>query len=64
MGLFWDLLQQSQIERQSDRAEELTDRVRNVEIGLRETRKLLREVIARLEKHVQTDLNQDGQIGC
>ncbi len=63
MGLFWDLLQQSQIERQADRAEDLSDRISNVEIGLRETRKLLREVIARLEKHVQADLNEDGQIG-
>jgi len=63
VGLFWDLLQQSQIERQADRAEDLSDRISNVEIGLRETRKLLREVIARLEKHVQADLNEDGQIG-
>ncbi|HXE84880.1 MAG TPA: hypothetical protein VN513_16260 [Gemmatimonadales bacterium] len=63
MGLFWDLLQQSQISQQSDRADNLQDRITNVEIGLRETRKLLREVIARLEKHVQTDLNEDGQIG-
>src|SRR6185312_16615867 len=58
MGLFWDLLQQSQISQQSDRADNLQDRITNVEIGLRETRKLLREVIARLEKHVQTDLNE------
>lgn len=63
MGLFWDLLQQSQIERQSDRTEDLSDRISNVETGLRETRKLLREVITRLEKHVQADLNEDGQIG-
>ncbi len=63
MGLFWDLLQQSQIESQVDRADDLTERIRNVEIGLRETRKLLIQLIARLEKHVQADLNQDGQIG-
>ena len=63
MGLFWDLLQQSQIERQSDRSDDLQQRVTSVEIGLRETRKLLRDVIARLEQHVQADLNQDGKIG-
>ncbi len=63
MGLFWDLYQQSQISQQGERAAGLEARVTALENQLRESQHLLREVIARLERHVGQDLNADGRIG-
>jgi len=62
MGLFWDLLQQSQISNQSDRAESLEGRVAVLEEQVRATNKLLRAVIERLEQHLRVDLDQDGKV--
>jgi hypothetical protein len=63
MGLFWDLYQQSQISHQGERAAGLEARVASLEGQVRETQELLREVIARLERHVGQDLNSDGRVG-
>lgn len=70
MGLFWDLLQQSQLSDQSartgrlsDRATQLEGRVRYLEEQLRNTQTLLHEVIKRLETIAGEDLNRDGRIG-
>jgi chaperonin cofactor prefoldin len=63
MGVFWDLLQQSQISEHRDRAESLEARVERLEQENDRLATLLREVIGRLEKHVGTDLDQDGRIG-
>ena len=63
MGLFWDLYQQSQISQQGERAATLEARVARLERDLERVSTLLRDVIARLEKHVGADLDQDGRIG-
>ena len=63
MGLFWDLYQQSQISRHSERASTLEARVENLELELQSVTQLLREVIGRLEKHVGADLDRDGRVG-
>ena len=63
MGLFWDLYQQSQISEHRDRAESLEARVDNLERENERLATLLREVIARLEKHVGVDLDKDGRVG-
>ena len=63
MGLFWDLYQQSQISKHQDRAGALEQRVAVLERELDDTRRLLHEVIGRLEQHVGTDLNRDGRVG-
>jgi hypothetical protein len=63
MGVFWDLLQQSQISEHRDRAESLEARVARLEQENERLATLLREVIARLEKHVAVDLDKDGRIG-
>ena len=52
MGVFWDLLQQSQISEHRDRAESLEARVERLEQENDRLATLLREVIGRLEKHV------------
>jgi hypothetical protein len=63
MGLFWDLYQQSQISQPGARAGVMEHRVANLEQELLRTQQLLREVIARLEKHVGVDLDSDGRVG-
>ena len=63
MGLFWDLLQQSQISEHRDRAESLEARVKRLEQENDHIATVLREVIARLEKHVGADLDKDGRVG-
>ena len=63
MGLFWDLLQQSQISEHRDHAQSLEARVDRLERENDRLATVLREVIGRLEKHVGVDLDQDGRIG-
>ena len=63
MGLFWDLVQQSQISEHSERAGALDDRVAQLEAELRRTQELLRDVIGRLEQHLGKDLDEDGRVG-
>ncbi len=62
MGLFWDLLQQSQISEQSERAQTLEGRVALLEAQVRGLTKLLRTVIERLEQHLHVDLDDDGKV--
>lgn len=63
MGLFWDLLQQSQISSQVERSSTIETRVSALESELRRTQQLLRDVIQRLESRVGVDLDQDGRVG-
>ncbi|MFQ5414192.1 MAG: hypothetical protein ACE5E6_07010 [Phycisphaerae bacterium] len=63
MGLFWDLIQQSQIADQRHHAESLDARVVRLERELRDTRRLVNELVVRLETHFGEDINRDGRIG-
>ena len=63
MGLFWDLIQQGQISSQSSRADSLEARVARLEGELRETQRLLRALMERLEKHFGADIDGDGRVG-
>ncbi len=63
MGLFWDLMQQSQISKQRGRADSLEDRVRDLEIELFDTRKQLYDLISILEREFGRDIDGDGQVG-
>lgn len=63
MGFFWDLIQQSQISEQKQRASTLEGRVMQLERELEETRRLLRLLLERLEKSLGEDLDNDGRIG-
>jgi hypothetical protein len=62
MGLFWDLIQHGQIQRQETRSLSIENRVARLESELLETRKLLLNALERLEKHVGADLNDDGRV--
>lgn len=63
MGLFFDLYQQSQINAQQQRGSDLSQRVTTLEAELLATRKLLRDLIHRLETRIGTDLDDDGKVG-
>lgn len=63
MGLFWDLIQQSQISKQQSKAETLEARVIFLENELRKTQKVLRKTLQVLEEHTGKDINGDGIIG-
>ncbi len=63
MGLFWDLIQQSQISEQHSRATNLEDRVAQLEEELSRTKQSIRDLLKILEKHFGEDINKDGEIG-
>ncbi|HUP82234.1 MAG TPA: hypothetical protein VM260_27020 [Pirellula sp.] len=63
MGLFWDLMQESAIAANREKADTLEGRVRELERDLAKTNQRLDEVIKRLEKQSGEDLNNDGIIG-
>ena len=63
MGLFWDLIQQSQISEQQSRATNLEDRVARLEAELTRTKQSIVDLLKILEKHFGEDINKDGEIG-
>ena len=63
MGLFWDLVQQSQIEDQQKEAASLDERVQNLEQELNKTKDLLIKTLHALEKSMNSDIDGDGRVG-
>ena len=63
MGLFWDLMQQSQISEQRDRASSLEQRVQYLENALAQTQKTLHDLVLILEKEYGKDIDGDGRVG-
>ena len=63
MGLFWDLIQQSELENQKGKAESLEERVALLETELSTTKALLLKTLHILEKSSGLDINDDGKIG-
>ena len=63
MGLFWDLVQQSQIIEQSSVSESLEERVTALESQLQETRALQHQLLKHLETHFGRDIDGDGHVG-
>ncbi len=62
MGLFWDLMQQSQIFEQNNATQSLGDRVAVLESRLRKTEQLQRRLLEVLETHFDRDIDGDGKI--
>ncbi|WP_425636850.1 hypothetical protein ACPUEN_15735 [Algoriphagus yeomjeoni] len=62
MGLFWNLIQQSQIQDHKAKAETLEVRVRNLEWELANTRELLIKTLKILEEQSGKDIDGDGRI--
>ncbi|MEN2282956.1 hypothetical protein AAGF08_12510 [Algoriphagus sp. SE2] len=63
MGMFWDLLQQSEIEDQKEKAVSLEQRVLYLEEELEKTRLLLIKTLHLLEKEIGKDIDGDGKLG-
>lgn len=60
MGIFWDLMQEEEIEEQRSKAESLEERVGILENELAKTRRLLKRTLQALEHHLQKDVDGDG----
>jgi len=63
MGLFWDLMQQSQISDHRDRADSLESRVEFLEGQLHRTQTQLHHLVGILEKEFGKDIDGDGRVG-
>ncbi|MEP1152345.1 MAG: hypothetical protein ABJH08_11510 [Balneola sp.] len=63
MGIFWDLIQQSQLEDQKTKAKTLEDRVEVLETRLAKTQALLQKTLEALETHIGKDIDGDGVTG-
>lgn len=63
MGMFWDLIQQSEIEEQKEKAVSIEQRVLYLEEELEKTKLLLIKTLHLLEKELRKDIDGDGKIG-
>ena len=63
MGIFWNLIQQSQISNQHHKSQSLEQRVASLEDELRATQDLLFKTLKVLEEYTDQDINGDGKIG-
>lgn len=60
MGIFWELMQEEELEEQRSKSESLEERVEQLETDLNKTRNLLRKTLEALEHHIQKDVDGDG----
>ncbi|MCP4882220.1 MAG: hypothetical protein GY908_00365 [Flavobacteriales bacterium] len=63
MGIFWDLVQQDEIEKQKEKANSVEERVKLLEEELTSTKVLLRKTLIALETHLVKDIDGDGKAG-
>lgn len=63
MGIFWDLMQQNELNKQQRQADSIEGRVRSLENELAHTRDLLNKTLAALETHLNKDIDGDGRLG-
>jgi len=63
MGIFWDLLQQDEIEKQKKQATSIEERVTHLEEELNDTKALLKKTLIALETHLSRDIDGDGKLG-
>lgn len=63
MGIFWELMQQDELDKQQKQADSVEDRVDQLEEELAKTKILLRKTLEALEMHISTDIDGDGKLG-
>ncbi|TXE17516.1 hypothetical protein ES692_09600 [Psychroserpens burtonensis] len=63
MGIFWDLIQQDELQKQEEKANSLEERVERLESELAATRILLNKTLVALETHLVKDIDGDGKMG-
>ncbi|WP_223032872.1 hypothetical protein [Hanstruepera marina] len=64
MGIFWDLLQQDELEKQQAQANSVEERVKQLEEELASTKALLKKTLIALETHLVQDIDGDGKAGA
>ena len=62
MGIFWDLIPFSEIQKQSEEANDFEAKVLVLEKELNATKMLLRKTLFILEKHIGKDIDNDGKL--
>lgn len=63
MGIFWDIMQQDELEKQGKKAQNLEERIADLEAKLDATRSLLKKTLVALEEHLSRDIDGDGKTG-
>ena len=63
MGIFWDLMQEEELEKQKEKASSIEERVEQLEADLATTKGLLKKTLAALEIHLSKDIDGDGKLG-
>jgi acyl carrier protein phosphodiesterase len=63
MGLFWDLMQQSQLSSQRNRTESLDGRLTGLEDQVDALEARFLQLVKLLEENVGRDLDGDGRVG-
>ena len=63
MGIFWDLIQQDELEEQQKQADSIEEKVALLEEELNKTKTLLKKTLAALETHITQDIDGDGKMG-
>ena len=63
MSIFWDLLQQDELDKQQKQANSVEERVDILEKELEQTKALLRKTLEALEHFVGKDIDGDGKMG-
>jgi len=63
MGIFWDLVQQDELNKQEKKAQGLEERIDQLETELASTKDLLRKTLVALENHLSKDIDGDGKTG-
>ncbi len=63
MGIFWDLMQQNEIQEQGKKADNLEERISVLESELKETKIVLKKTLIALENYLEKDIDGDGKLG-
>lgn len=63
MGIFWDLMQQNQLNKQQQKTDSVVERIRYLERELEHTKELLNKTLSALETHLNKDIDGDGKLG-
>ena len=59
MGIFWDIMQQDELDKQEKKAKNLEERVEQLEADLEITRGLLKKTLVALEQQLSLDIDGD-----
>lgn len=60
MGIFWELMQEEELEEQCTKSESLDEIIEQLDTNLNKTQNLLRKTLEAHEHHIQKDVDGDG----